>query len=82
MAAVRFSAAMRHDKPDICLLGAGVGKAALFSQLEPLGIPCIDAGFAFEVWADPEQQWHRPYMVPATCHRTARSSVDVADASL
>ena len=68
-----------HDKPDICLLGAGVGKAALFPQLEPLGIPCIDAGFAFEVWADSEQQWHRSYMVPAACHRTVPSGGSVVD---
>ena len=53
-----------HDKPDVCLLGGGVGKAALFPQLRPLGIPCVDAGFAFEVWADPEKQWDRPYMSP------------------
>lgn len=51
-----------HDKPDICLLGGGVGKSALFPQLRPLGIPCLDAGFAFEVWADPDKQWDRPYM--------------------
>jgi hypothetical protein len=53
-----------REKPDLCLLGAGVGKAALFHQLEPLGIPCIDAGFAFEVWADPDRQFTRPYMAP------------------
>ncbi len=53
-----------QDRPDICLLGGGVGKAHLFPQLRPLGIPCIDAGFAFEVWSDPEKQWDRPYMTP------------------
>jgi hypothetical protein len=53
-----------YDKPDVCLLGGGVGKAHLFPQFRPLGIPCIDAGFAFEVWADPEKQWNRPYMTP------------------
>lgn len=51
-----------HDKPDLCLLGGGVGKSALFPQLRPLGIPCLDAGFAFEVWADSDKQWDRPYM--------------------
>ena len=50
------------DKPDLCLLGGGVGKSALFPQLRPLGIPCLDAGFSFEVWADPQKQWDRPYM--------------------
>jgi len=53
-----------RDKPDICLLGAGVGKAALFPQLEPLGVPCLDAGYAFEAWADPDKQWDRPFMTP------------------
>jgi hypothetical protein len=53
-----------RGKPEICLLGAGVGKGMLFEQLRPLGIPCIDAGFCFEVWADPAKQWDRPYMTP------------------
>jgi len=59
-------------KPDLCLLGGGVGKSALFPQLRPLGIPCIDAGFAFEVWADPEKQWDRPYMSPDASFDPAR----------
>jgi|688.fasta_scaffold01052_7 hypothetical protein len=50
-------------RPEICLLGAGVGKAALFNQLRLLAIPCIDAGFVFEVWANPEKRWDRPMMV-------------------
>ena len=53
-----------QEKPDICLIGAGVGKAALFPQLEPLQVPCIDAGYTFEVWADPDRQWDRPFMTP------------------
>jgi hypothetical protein len=55
-----------QEKPDICLIGAGVGKAALFSQLEPLQVPCIDAGYTFEVWADADRQWDRPFMTPDT----------------
>ena len=61
-----------HDKPDLCLLGGGVGKSALFPQLRPLGIPCLDAGFAFEVWADPGKEWDRPYMSPDTTFDPAR----------
>jgi hypothetical protein len=53
-----------RDKPDLCLLGGGVGKAALFDQLRPLGVPCLDAGFCFEVWADADKQFARPYMAP------------------
>jgi hypothetical protein len=51
-----------HEKPDLCLLGGGVGKASLFDQLRPLGVPCLDAGFCFEVWADADRQFARPYM--------------------
>jgi hypothetical protein len=61
-----------QEKPDLCLLGGGVGKSVLFPQLRPLGIPCVDAGFAFEVWADPEKQWDRPYMSPNASFDPAR----------
>lgn len=52
--------------PDLCLVGAGVGKSQILQQLQPLAIPCIDAGYVFEVWADPDKQWDRPYMTPDT----------------
>jgi hypothetical protein len=61
-----------HDKPDVCLLGGGVGKSVLFPQLRPLGIPCLDAGFSFEVWADSNKQWDRPYMSPDPSFDPAR----------
>lgn len=60
------------DKPDVCLLGGGVGKSALFPQLRPLGVPCLDAGFSFEVWADSDKQWDRPYMSPDTSFEPSR----------
>lgn len=53
-----------HGSPDLCLVGAGVGKAAVIQQLKPLGVPCLDAGFVFEVWAEPDKQWERPMMTP------------------
>ncbi len=53
-----------RERPDICLVGAGIGKTRVMLQLEPLGVPCVDAGFTFEVWADPDRQWDRPYMTP------------------
>ncbi len=49
---------------DLALVGAGVGKFNILSQLEPLNIPCIDAGFVFEVWANENNKWKRPIMVP------------------
>jgi hypothetical protein len=52
------------ESPEICLVGAGIGKPRILMQLEPLHAPCIDAGFAFEVWAEPDRQWDRPYMTP------------------
>jgi hypothetical protein len=51
-------------QPDLCVVGAGVGKAAVMRQLECLNVPCIDAGFVFETWADPEKRWDRACMAP------------------
>jgi hypothetical protein len=51
-------------KVDLALVGAGIGKPNILLQLEPLQAPCIDAGFVFEVWADPENRWRRPVCVP------------------
>ncbi len=59
-------------QPQVCLVGAGVGKAMVLKQLEPLAVPCIDAGYAFEVWADADKQWDRPYMTPDTLLDIAR----------
>jgi peptidoglycan/LPS O-acetylase OafA/YrhL len=53
-------------RPDLCLVGAGIGKTRVLRQLEPLAVPCIDAGFVFEVWADADRQWDRPFMTPDT----------------
>lgn len=46
-------------KVDLAVVGAGIGKANILTQMKPLNIPCIDAGFVFEVWADPENKWKR-----------------------
>lgn len=54
------------SRPDLCLVGAGIGKTRVLRQLEPLAVPCIDAGFTFEVWADADRQWDRPFMTPDT----------------
>lgn len=54
----------QHFDADIAFIGAGVGKFNILSQLEPLKIPCIDVGFVFEVWADDNNKWKRPMMVP------------------
>jgi hypothetical protein len=49
---------------DLALVGAGIGKANLLEQLEPLKAPCVDAGFVFEVWADPANARKRPFCNP------------------
>ena len=48
-------------KVDLALVGAGVGKSYILGQMEPLSVPCIDAGFIFEVWSDPESKWERSF---------------------
>jgi hypothetical protein len=57
---------------DLCVFGAGIGKPAILAQLEPLGVPCIDAGYVMEVWADPAVARSRIFTQPdnieaATC---------------
>lgn len=49
---------------DVCLVGAGVGKAIVMEQLRPLAVPVIDAGFVFEAWADERRALTRPFMIP------------------
>lgn len=51
-------------RADVAIVGAGVGKPNILMQLAPLNIPCIDAGYVFEVWADEDKKWQRPYCVP------------------
>jgi hypothetical protein len=48
---------------DLVLIGAGIGKPNTLSQLAPLDGPAVDAGFLFEVWADPDKKWDRPFCV-------------------
>lgn len=49
---------------DIAFVGAGVGKPNVLNQLRPLRVPCLDAGFVFEVWADPRAAKDRSYCSP------------------
>ncbi|MHB1170111.1 MAG: hypothetical protein ACYC28_12605 [Longimicrobiales bacterium] len=42
-----------RGRVDLAFVGAGVGKPKVLLQLAPLGVPAIDAGYMFEVWADP-----------------------------
>ena len=50
-------------KIDLAIVGAGIGKPNILTQMEPLNVPCIDAGYVFEVWADPENRWKRAFCV-------------------
>lgn len=56
---------------DLCVFGAGIGKPAILGQLEPLGVPCIDAGYVMEVWADPSVAQSRIFTQPDDCDATA-----------
>ena len=51
-------------KIDLALVGAGIGKPNILVQMEPLNVPCIDAGYVFEVWADPNSKWERAFCSP------------------
>ena len=52
------------QRVDVALVGAGIGKSNILAQMRPLQVPCIDAGFVFEVWADPSSAAERPYCSP------------------
>lgn len=56
---------------DLCVFGAGIGKPAILAQLEPLGVPCIDAGYVMEVWADPSVAQSRIFTQPDDIHTTS-----------
>lgn len=45
---------------DLILLGAGVGKLAIFPQLRHCRCPVIDAGFMFEIWSG--RMANRPFI--------------------
>jgi hypothetical protein len=50
-----------RDRVDVALVGAGVGKPNILMQLRDLSVPCLDAGFMFEVWSDSTEAFRRPY---------------------
>ena len=51
-------------KVDLALVGAGLGKANIMLQMETLNVPCIDAGYVFQVWTDPRNKWKRVFCAP------------------
>jgi hypothetical protein len=53
-----------HEPVDVVLVGAGVGAANVLRQLEPVGVPALDVGFALDIMAQPELRWRRPFCVP------------------
>lgn len=63
-------------KVDLALIGAGIGKANILLQMEPLNVPCIDAGFIFEVWADPKNKGKRTMSAPDDCCESAAQGGD------
>lgn len=49
------------NKIDIVLLAAGIGKVNILTQLKPLNATCIDIGYMYEVYANPEIGLNRPF---------------------
>lgn len=52
-----------EDTPDLALVAAGIGSVNILSRLEPLSIPCIDAGICIDILADPKMRG-RVFTVP------------------
>jgi len=52
------------EQVDFALVGAGVGKPKILVQMESLQVPCIDAGYVFEVWANSANAAYRPFCSP------------------
>ena len=50
-------------KVDFSVVGAGIGKANIMVQMEDLKVPCIDAGFIFEIWKDPKNKGLRSFSI-------------------
>jgi hypothetical protein len=53
-------------KPDIVLIGAGVGSANILVQLKPLNCLCIDAGYVVDAFSDIELAKKRPFCINDT----------------
>lgn len=60
----RLNLAPFLGKVDLAVIGAGIGKPNILCQMESLQVPCLDVGYVFEVWADPENRWKRPFCAP------------------
>jgi hypothetical protein len=52
---------IQSKKIDICFVAAGIGKPNIIVQLKPLNCICIDVGYMFEVWANPNLGIKRPW---------------------
>jgi hypothetical protein len=48
---------------DIALAAAGIGTAAVLTQLAPLAVPAIDCGIVMECFIDDDRRWERPFLV-------------------
>lgn len=53
-----------RGRVDLALVGAGIGKVNVLPQLQVLDVPCLDAGYVFEIWADPTSAQERFYCTP------------------
>ena len=60
----RINIAPFIGKIDIAFVGAGIGKPNILLQMAPLNVPCIDAGYVFETWAEKENKYKRVWCAP------------------
>ncbi len=54
---------LKH-KPDVVMVGAGVGAANILHQLKPLNTLCIDAGYALDCYREPHRKGSRIFTKP------------------
>lgn len=52
---------IKNKNVDICFVAAGIGKPNIMVQLKPLECICIDVGYMFEVWANENLAYNRPW---------------------
>jgi hypothetical protein len=74
----RIEVSLFVGKVDISIIGAGIGKGNIIQQCKVLQVPCIDAGFIFEIWFDKKNSFKRVYCATDDDWSVAGSSPSVA----
>lgn len=60
----RLDLSQIRQRPEVILVGGGIGSANLIEQVEPLGAVAIDSGFATDAIAYDAMRGRRPFTLP------------------